>query len=74
MKLSPRSEAVAYRAWVEAEKVGWNLTVTDLAEKIGERKNVVLRIVSLKGWHNRLRASPSRHVGYDVNYQVRGIL
>ena len=69
MKFSPKSEAIAYRAWVEAEKHGWDITVPELAERLGLRKNVVLRIVSLKGWLNRFRAT-RRDTGHSPGFGV----
>jgi hypothetical protein len=55
MNLSPNSETVAYLAWVEAEKTGWDLTVKQCAEAIDVNPRKLQMIVNLKGWMNRFR-------------------
>ncbi len=54
----PKTEALAYRIWCVANPLGWDLTVTDLSNMLGENTQRVARICQLKGWLNRLRPNP----------------
>lgn len=71
MKLKPRGEAIAYRIWATARKVGWNITVRQAAEQIGEPESVVRMIVQKKGWLSRFRVSVGKnHAAEDMGELV----
>jgi len=52
---NPKSEALAFRIWAYAEPLGWDCTVKDIAEELGESWQRVSRVCVLKGWASRLR-------------------
>jgi len=62
MKLTPRSEAIAYRVWAHCEPIGWNCTIREAAEAIGEPRRRVQTIVSRKGWGSRFRVAVSNRL------------
>ena len=57
MRLSPRSEALAYRIWAYANPLGWDCTSGGVADAIGVSMQAVGHIVRLKKWHGRFRAT-----------------
>lgn len=68
MRLSPRSEALAYRIWAYANPLGWDCTLAELADALDAKFASVRVVVSTKGWAGRLRAE-----GVDKSfYRVHG--
>ena len=68
--MTPRRQAIAFRIWSHAEAVGWNITVRELADALGETSDTIRNIVLQKGWRDRLRAtvkddSGSMHFEFD---------
>ncbi|EYD71784.1 hypothetical protein [Limimaricola hongkongensis] len=57
--MTPRSEALAYRIWAEAKPIGWDCSVTDLAEALDETPQRIGMICRAKGWSDRFRVNPS---------------
>ena len=53
--MTPEQETVAYRAWVEAEKIGWNLTLRTCAGRINVSRARLQGIMKQKGWINHFR-------------------
>lgn len=63
-RLSPRSATLAYRIWAIATPRGWDLTLRELADELGESFDRVRSICMHKGWSGRLRvASPDGAIG-----------
>ncbi len=56
MKLSPKSEALAYRIWAYCEPRGWNVTPREIGDEIGICASHVVQLLWRKGWHTRVRA------------------
>lgn len=54
VKMSPKSEALAFRAWVFCRDAGWNVTCSDVADALNENVNKITGIMHRKGWLNRL--------------------
>lgn len=71
MKLSPKSEALAYRIWAYCEPRGWNVTVAEIAEGIETPQTRVQSVVGHKGWAGRLRATVSRQRTRTA-FEIRG--
>jgi hypothetical protein len=60
--MTPRTQALAFRLWQQAESVGWDCTAHDLADALStdaDRIHVksVRRICREKGWTERLRVT-----------------
>lgn len=55
--MKPKSEALAYRIWAVCSKAEWDLSVSDVAEILGENVRSVSIVMLTKGWLQRLRAS-----------------
>lgn len=53
--LKPASEAIAYRAYFEAESVGWDLTITECAQRLDVSEARLRQIVYRKKWTTRFR-------------------
>jgi hypothetical protein len=70
--MTPRRQAIAFRIWSHAESVGWDITVRELADAIGEKSFTVRNIVVEKGWHGRLRAKSHKMVPMNF-YDIRSI-
>lgn len=62
MTFNPKTEALAFRIWAHASARGWDCTITEIADSLGESKDRVRAIVVHKNWTNRLRVS-SKPVG-----------
>ena len=56
-KLSPRSETLAFRIWSYAGPRGWDLTLQELADGLGETMERVRNTCLLKRWTDRLRVA-----------------
>lgn len=56
-KLSPHSEAVAFRIWAHCDPIGWDCTHREVADAIGVSASSVSAVCNLKGWNQRLRAN-----------------
>ena len=65
MKLSPRTEALAFRVWQVANPRGWDMTAGEIAEALGVSWQTVNRVCQLKGWLTRIRkAAPGAEEGF----------
>jgi hypothetical protein len=54
--MTPRSAALAFRIWQYAEPLGWDCSVKDIAEGLGDVSwQRVRKVLHLKGWSNRVR-------------------
>lgn len=58
---NPRSAALAYRIWAYCTPRGWNCTVSEVAEELGEKTFTIKRICEVKNWTQRMRRV-DRHV------------
>lgn len=50
-----RREALAFRIWAIAAPAGWNMTLGEIADVLGESINRVRGVSQHKGWHRRIR-------------------
>ena len=57
MTASPRTLALRYRIWAHCEPLGWDTSVREIAEALGESPQLIGATIRDKGWHTRLRAS-----------------
>jgi len=53
--MNPRRERIALQIYQIAEPLGWDITVTELAEKLGTSRAEVGLVCNRKGWMPRLR-------------------
>lgn len=58
---SPATMALAYRIRAVGVETGWGLTLSELAERLDEKKARVSRVLDLVGWRHRLRSEPRRY-------------
>ena len=56
MKISPRSEALAFRIWAYAEPKGWDVLLADVARDLNVDVARVKWVVVAKRWSGRFRA------------------
>lgn len=63
MKLTPKSEAIAFCIWRVATPAEWNLTVREIADQIGTSAKSVAKICHDKGWTSRLRSTRKQSSG-----------
>lgn len=54
---NPKSEVLAFYIWAYASPLGWDCTVKDIAEELGESWQRVRRVCTIKGWSGRLRCA-----------------
>jgi predicted transcriptional regulator len=60
MTTSPKAHALLYRIWAFAKEREWNVTVTEIAEALGESWQRVRKVMQDADWLNRVRkASPA---------------
>jgi uncharacterized membrane protein len=59
MKISPKSEALAFRIWQYATPREWNVTVTEIADHLGEDWRRVGAMMRWRGWLTRVRVTSS---------------
>lgn len=77
--MTPRSEALAFRIWAYCHPLGWDTTVSDIADALDVDAGRVGKILKAKGWTQRLRAS-GRDVardawfgGHSVDAEMEGV-
>lgn len=58
-----RTAACAMAIYRAAQISGWNVSISDLAEAIGETEARVRRVCALKDWTGRLRATTAERLG-----------
>lgn len=63
--MTPRHERIAYQIHAVASVAGWNMTLDEVAEAVGESRHVVRAIIRQKKWHDRLR---SQSLDYKAHY------
>jgi hypothetical protein len=56
VKLSVKSEALAFRIWQYAAPREWNVTLSEIADHLGESLERVRGVVVTRGWFGRIRA------------------
>lgn len=59
--MTPRSHAIAFRVWAHCTPIGWDCTIAEAAEGVGETTQRVRKIVTDKGWASRFRAADVSH-------------
>lgn len=64
-RISPKTEALAYRIWGVARQHEWNCTLIEIADALGESVHRVSTTAMLKGWLGRFRAG-SRPTAADA--------
>jgi hypothetical protein len=55
MKLSPKSEALAFRIWAYAEPKGWDVLLADVAKDLNISIAQARWVVTAKRWNSRFR-------------------
>ena len=68
--LSPKSEAIAYRAYIWARDREWDCTIAECAEAIGVGTHSLRNIMLRKGWSDRFRATAR---DFYCNQEVVGL-
>ena len=72
MKLSPKSEALAFRIWQYATPREWNVTLAEIADHLDESIDRVRGVVVAKKWFGRVRAmaasrnNAGQHIAADL--------
>jgi len=59
MKLSPSSEALAFRIWAYAHPKGWDVLLADVAKDLNVSIAQVRWVVTAKRWKSRFRGLKS---------------
>ena len=62
--LSPATQALAYRIWAHCQPIGWNCSITEIADALGVDWHRVNWTLLRKGWSGRVRAS--RRMGKEA--------
>lgn len=60
--VNPKTEALAFRIWAYASPLGWDCTINEIADELGENRQRVNAVCRLKAWSGRLR-----HMSTDTN-------
>lgn len=61
VKLSPKSEALAFRIWAYCRDVEWRISVSEVAEALGEHPSRVTLLAQRKGWLGRFSTVRQDH-------------
>ena len=62
--MHPRRERIAFQIYQIAEPLGWDITVTELAERLNLTRSEVGWICNKKGWMPRLRKTEQDWRGF----------
>ena len=66
--MHPRRERIALQIYQIAEPLGWDITVTELADRLDLSRSEVGWICSKKGWMPRLRKTETDRRGFAGKY------
>ena len=58
--MRPSTMTLAYRIWGNCRLHGWDRTVGEIAESLGEDEARVRRVAQLKDWLRRMRTTSDR--------------
>ena len=77
-RISPKTEALAFRIWRLCEEDGWDYTPKQIATKLGVKTASVTAALRMKGWLNRLpepnyKSNPDCVFAYRFAQQHRSI-
>lgn len=80
MKLTPKSEALAFRIWQYAAPREWNVTLAEIADHLGESVYRVSTTMRWRGWLSRVRVTQAdgvesgfRQVGGTNRYSGQAV-
>ena len=62
--VTPRHERIAYQIHAVASEAGWNMTLDEVADAVGESRYVVRAIIKQKKWYDRLRTQSLDYRSY----------
>ena len=62
--MTPRHERIAYQIHAVASEAGWNMTIDEVAEAVGESRYVISAIIRHKKWYDRLRTQSVDYKAY----------
>lgn len=62
VKLSPKSEALAYRVWAFCRDVEWRVSIKDVAEALNEHPSRITLLAGRKGWLDRFSTVKQDHL------------
>lgn len=65
--MNPRLEALAFQIWRAASAEDWDLTVSELAERLGVSHQAVSNICRHRGWFSRMHGQPRRVTAEKAN-------
>ena len=69
--MHPRRERIAFQIYQIAEPLGWDITVTELAERLNLTRSEVGWICNKKGWMPRLRKTEHDYRGFRNRFLTR---
>jgi len=64
--MNPRHERIAYQIHAVASEAGWNMTIDEVADAVGESRYVVREIIKRKKWYGRLRTQSVDYKAYQA--------
>lgn len=59
--MNPRTMALAYRIWGDCKLHGWDRSVAEIAESLGETEARIRRVAQIKDWLRHFRATADGH-------------
>ena len=62
--MTPRNERIAYQIHAIASEAGWNMTLDEVADAVGESRHVIRAIIRHKKWYDRLRTQSLDYRAY----------
>jgi hypothetical protein len=55
--MTPREHALAFRIWHHCEPIGWDCTISEVAEALGVNRLLLGQVAAKKGWSSRFRSA-----------------
>lgn len=65
--MTPRGHAIAFRIWQFCRPLGWDCTLSEVAEELDLPIATVRAIIKLKNWGGRLRMTKTHYRGSGGN-------
>lgn len=72
-QLRAKHMAIEFRIWCVCNPIGWDITMIDVADRLGISQRAVLNAAKRKGWCNRFRAHETEYSGKFVDQDLDGI-
>ncbi|KEP68836.1 hypothetical protein DL1_08700 [Thioclava dalianensis] len=72
-RLKAKHMAIEFRIWAICNPIGWDITMKEVAQRLGISQRAVLHAARRKDWCSRFRAHQTDYIGKFVDHEIDAI-